>query len=389
MDIKKKSLEKHFEWNGKIEVISRASIKNREELSLAYTPGVAEACLAIKENPALSYKLTRRNNLVAVITDGTAVLGLGDIGPEASMPVMEGKCALLKEFAGVDAIPICINSKDTDELVRTIYLISKSFGGINLEDISAPRCFEIEEKLNQICDIPVFHDDQHGTAIVVLGALINALKIVNKPIYSVKIVVLGAGAAGTAISNLLNHYGALNITVCDRKGIIHINREDLSDVSHKKTLALLLNSQKSGTVSDAMKDADVFIGVSGPNLLSIEDVKSMKKDPIIFSLANPTPEIDPKDAKSAGAVIIGTGRSDLNNQINNVLAFPGIFMGVIMVLNEGNINKKIIIDNNVKVAVAKALASLVDNPTPEKIIPAVFDDKVAETVAIAVKNTIK
>ncbi|MCI5765561.1 MAG: NADP-dependent malic enzyme, partial [Clostridiales bacterium] len=324
MDIRQESLKKHYEWNGKIEVINRCPINNREDLSLAYTPGVAEACMVIHNDYNKSYELTRRNNLVAVITDGTAILGLGDIGPEAGMPVMEGKCALFKAFADVDAFPICIRSKDVDELVRTIYLISGSFGGINLEDISAPRCFEVERKLKEICDIPVFHDDQHGTAIVVAAALINALKIVKKQIGDVKVVINGAGSAGIAIGKHLLNLGVKHLTMVDRFGIICKGMPDLNS-AHAEIAEVTNLEHKMGTLADAMKGADVFIGVSAPNIVTEEMVKSMAADSIMFPMANPTPEIMPDKAKAAGARIVGTGRSDFPNQINNVLAFPGIF----------------------------------------------------------------
>jgi malate dehydrogenase (oxaloacetate-decarboxylating) len=383
MDIKKKSLEKHFEWNGKIEVISRASIKNKEELSLAYTPGVAEACLAIKENPALSYKLTRRNNLVAVITDGTAVLGLGDIGPEASMPVMEGKCALLKEFAGVDAIPICVNSKDTDELVRTIYLISKSFGGINLEDISAPRCFEIEERLNQICDIPVFHDDQHGTAIVASAALINAFKFTGRKIGESKIVINGAGAAGIAIAKQLLAINFGNVILCDINGAIYEGAEGLN--SAQEFMSKITNKNKEkGNLKDIIKSADVFIGVSRPNLVDEDMIKSMAKDPIVFPMANPVPEIMPELALKAGAKVVGSGRSDFKNQINNVLAFPGIFKGLLE-SSAKNVTEKM------KISAAFAIANIIKDEeiSADYIIPDPFDKRVVEAVSKAVIDEAK
>ena len=378
MDIREESLKKHYEWGGKIEVISRVSISDRKDLSLAYTPGVAEPCLAIKDDISKSYELTRRSNLVAVITDGTAVLGLGDIGPEAGMPVMEGKCALFKEFADVDAFPICIKSKDVDEIVRTVQLISGSFGGINLEDISAPRCFEIEKRLKDVCDIPIFHDDQHGTAIVVAAALINALKIVKKDIGKVNIVINGAGSAGIAIGKHLLNIGVKNLTMVDRFGIICRGDESLND-AHKEISLLTNKSLKKGTLKDAMIGADVFIGVSAPNIVSEEMIKSMAADAIVFPMANPTPEIMPDLAKKAGARVVGTGRSDFPNQINNVLAFPGIFRGALDC-------RASCINEEMKVATSYALASLIpeDELNEENIIPPALDKRVAKTVAEAV-----
>lgn len=380
MDIRKESLKKHYEWNGKIEVVSRVSISNSDDLSLAYTPGVAEPCLEIQKDYEKSFELTRRNNLVAVITDGTAVLGLGDIGPEAGMPVMEGKCALFKEFADVDAFPICVRSKDVDEIVNTIYLISGSFGGINLEDIAAPRCFEIEKKLKEKCDIPVFHDDQHGTAVIVAAGLLNALKIVEKNIETANIVVNGAGSAGIAITNHLFNMGAKNITLCDINGIICEGDDSLSEV-HKYMATITNREKKTGTLADAMKGADVFIGVSAPNIVSKEMVKSMAEKPVIFSMANPTPEIMPDVAKEAGAAVVGTGRSDFPNQINNVLAFPGIFRGALD-CRASEINEEM------KVAASYAIASLVgdDELTPEYILPQAFDKRIGKAVAKAVKE---
>ena len=378
MDIRQESLKKHYEWNGKIEVINRCPINNREDLSLAYTPGVAEACMVIHNDYNKSYELTRRNNLVAVITDGTAILGLGDIGPEAGMPVMEGKCALFKAFADVDAFPICIRSKDVDELVRTIYLISGSFGGINLEDISAPRCFEVERKLKEICDIPVFHDDQHGTAIVVAAALINALKIVKKQIGDVKVVINGAGSAGISIGKHLLNLGVKHLTMVDRFGIICKGMPDLNS-AHAEIAEVTNLEHKMGTLADAMKGADVFIGVSAPNIVTEEMVKSMAADSIMFPMANPTPEIMPDKAKAAGARIVGTGRSDFPNQINNVLAFPGIFRGALDC-------RASCINEEMKVATSIALANLIpeDELNEENIIASALDKSVAKAVAAAV-----
>ena len=378
MDIRQQSLKKHYEWKGKIEVISRAPILDRTDLSLAYTPGVAEPCLEIQKHPDKSFELTRRSNLVAVVTDGTAVLGLGDIGPEAGMPVMEGKCALFKTFADVDAFPLCIRSKDVDEIVRTVYLLSGSFGGINLEDISAPRCFEIEQKLKEICDIPVFHDDQHGTAIVVAAALLNALKVVGKHIDRVRVVINGAGSAGIAIGRHLLNMGVRHLTMVDRFGILCEGMEGLNP-AHEAIAKVTNRAHLSGTLADAMKDADVFIGVSAPGVVSEDMVRSMAKDAIVFPMANPTPEIMPDKALAAGARIVGTGRSDFPNQINNVLAFPGIFRGALDC-------RATCINEEMKVATSFALAALIpeDELSEQNIIPAALDGRVAPAVAAAV-----
>lgn len=383
MDLKEKALQKHYEWKGKIEVNSRTKVENSEDLSLAYTPGVAEPCLVINKDINKSYELTRRSNLVAVITDGTAVLGLGDIGPEAGMPVMEGKCVLFKEFADVDAFPLCVKSKDVDEIVDTIYNISGSFGGINLEDISAPRCFEIEKKLKEKCDIPVFHDDQHGTAIVVAAAMINALKVVNKQIDKIKVVINGAGSAGTAIGLHLMKMGVKNLIMVDKFGIICDGDESLSP-AHKE-LAKITNPQKQkGVLADALKGADVFIGVSAPNIVSPEMIRSMADGAITFPMANPVPEIMPDLAEKAGAAVVGTGRSDFKNQINNVLAFPGIFRGALDV-RASDINEEM------KVAASKAIASLIsdDELSADYIIPKAFDKRVGKAVAQAVAQAAK
>ncbi len=383
MDIRQESLKKHYEWNGKIEVISRAPINSREDLSLAYTPGVAEPCLEIHKDMNKSYDLTRRSNLVAVVTDGTAILGLGGIGPEAGMPVMEGKCALFKAFADVDAFPLCIKSKDVDEIVRTIYLLSGSFGGINLEDISAPRCFEIERKLKEICDIPIFHDDQHGTAIVVAAALINSLKLVKKEIGKAKVVINGAGSAGIAIGKHLMNIGVKNLTFCDRFGIVCEGDEN-NNPAQEEVAKVTNLEHKKGTLADALAGADVFIGVSAPNVVTPEMVKSMEKDSILFPMANPTPEIMPDVAKEAGARVVGTGRSDFPNQINNVLAFPGIFRGALDC-------RATCINEEMKVATSFALASLIpdDEITEENIIAPALDKRVAQVVAEAVIKTAK
>lgn len=380
MDIKEKSLQKHYEWNGKIEVISRCPVETREDMSLAYTPGVAEACLVIKDDVNKSFELTRRNNLVAVVTDGTAVLGLGDIGPEAGMPVMEGKCALFKKFADVDAFPLCIKSKDVDEIVRTVYLLSGSFGGINLEDIAAPRCFEIERKLKEVCDIPIFHDDQHGTAVVVLASVLNALRVVKKDIKNVKIVVNGLGAAGTAISKMLIAAGAQNMVLVDKRGVIDENDELLGE--ERQNLAKITNPEKvTGSLAEAIKHADVFVGVSAPNIVTEDMIRSMNTDPVVFAMANPTPEIMPDKAKAAGAKVVGTGRSDFPNQINNVLVFPGLFRGA---LDCGATS----ITEEMKLAAAYALANHIPENElgEENIIPSALDRSVAAEIAEAVKE---
>ena len=378
MDKKEFALKQHEAWAGKLEVVSRAKVETPEELSVAYTPGVAEPCLKIKDDVELSYTYTRRHNMVAVITDGTAVLGLGDIGPEAGMPVMEGKCVLFKEFGDVDAIPLCIRSKDVDEIVNTVKLLAGSFGGINLEDISAPRCFEIERKLKECCDIPVFHDDQHGTAIVVLSGIINGLKVTGKKKEECKVVVNGAGSAGIAITKLLLTYGFKNVTMCDINGIISKQSEKLT--SEQRKMAEVTNpEQKTGKLADALKGADVFLGVSAPNIVSQEMVASMNKDAIIFAMANPVPEIMPDKAKEAGAAVVGTGRSDYPNQINNVLAFPGVFRGALDVRASD-------INDEMKLAAAHAIAGLISDEerSPEYIIPSPFDKRVVKAVAEAV-----
>ncbi len=378
MDIKEQAVNKHYEWKGKIEVVSRTPIQNSEQLSTAYTPGVAAPCLIIKDDITKSFELTRRWNLVAVITDGTAVLGLGDIGPEAGMPVMEGKCALFKEFADVDAFPLCVKTKDVDELVQTIYNISGSFGGINLEDISAPRCFEVERKLKEKCDIPVFHDDQHGTAIVVTAALLNALKVVKKSIDTVRVVINGAGSAGIAIGKHLLSVGVKNLTMVDRFGIICEGMEGLNP-AHQEMSLLTNRDKKMGNLADAMKGADVFIGVSAPGIVSEEMIKSMNEGAVVFPMANPVPEIMPDLALKAGAAVVGTGRSDFPNQINNVLAFPGIFRGALDV-RASDINEEM------KLAASYAIASLVSDEelTAEYILPKAFDRRVGPAVAAAV-----
>ncbi len=377
MDYPKESLRLHGEWRGKIEMVARVPVKTKDDLSLAYTPGVAQPCLEIQKDLSKSYELTRRWNTAAVITDGSAVLGLGDIGPEAGMPVMEGKCVLFKAFGDVDAFPICVKTKDVDEFVETVYNISGSFGGINLEDIAAPRCFEIERKLKEKCDIPIFHDDQHGTAVITLAGLTNALKVVGKKKEDVKIVTSGAGAAAIAITKLLLSAGFRDITMCDRKGAIYQGREGLNWIKTEMAEATNL-SRKAGTLADMLVGADVFIGVSAPNTVTTEMVKTMNKDAIIFACANPTPEIFPDAAKAGGARVISTGRSDYPNQINNVLAFPGIFRGAFDV-RASDINEEM------KVAAAEALAGLVgDELSEDYIIPAAFDPRVGPAVAKAV-----
>jgi len=378
MNYSEESLKKHYEWNGKIEITCRAPLETSEDLSLAYTPGVAEPCLEIQKDVSKSYDLTRRSNLVAVVTDGTAVLGLGDIGPEAGMPVMEGKCALFKAFGGVDAVPICIRSKEVDDIVNTVRLTAGSFGGINLEDISAPRCFEIEKKLKECCDIPVFHDDQHGTAVVTLAAVLNALKLTGRKLDEVRVVTSGAGAAGIAIIRLLISMGLKDVVLCDRNGAIYKGRDGLN--KQKEEMAEITNKQmRKCSLADVIKGADVFIGVSSPGCVTPEMVKSMAPDPILFPMANPTPEIMPEDAKKAGAADDGTGRSDYPNQINNVLAFPGIFRGALDVRASD-------INDAMKIAAAKAISGFVtdDKLSAEYIIPSALDRNVAQAVAEAV-----
>ena len=378
MNYAEESLKMHYNLKGKIEVAARAAVDSKEALSLAYTPGVAEPCLEIQKNPDKSFDLTRRWNTVAVVTDGTAVLGLGDIGPEAGMPVMEGKCVLFKAFGDVDAIPLCVRSKDVDDIVKTVSLLAGSFGGINLEDISAPRCFEIEEKLKKCCDIPIFHDDQHGTAVITLAGLLNALKVVGKKLNEVKIVTSGAGAAGIAIIKLLMSMGLKNVIMTDRQGAIYEGREGLNDI--KKEMAKITNSaRQKGTLAEVIKDADVFIGVSAPKTLTADMVKTMAKDPIIFACANPTPEIFPEEAKAAGAAVISTGRSDYPNQVNNVLCFPALFRGALDVRASE-------INDEMKVAAAHAIADLVspDELNAEYILPQPFDPRIKDAVAAAV-----
>ena len=383
MDIKEKALKQHEEWQGKIEVTSRAKLETPEDLSIAYTPGVAEPCLKISEDTDLSYKYTRRGNMVAVVTDGTAVLGLGDIGPEAGMPVMEGKCVLFKAFGGVDAFPLCVRSKDVDEIVNTIALLAGSFGGVNLEDISAPRCFEIEKKLKERCDIPIFHDDQHGTAVVTAAAMLNALKVTGRKLEDIRVVTSGAGAAGIVIIKLLVSLGLKDVIMCDRKGAIYEGREGLN--AEKEEMAKISNREmRKGSLAEVLKGADVFIGVSAPGTVTLEMVKTMAPNPILFPMANPVPEIMPDLAKEAGAAVVGTGRSDFPNQINNVLAFPGIFRGALDVRAKD-------INDEMKVAAAYAIADLIDEKdlNADYIIPNPFDKRVAPAVAKAVAEAAK
>ncbi len=380
MDTREIALDMHRKWQGKIEIKSRAKVENRDDLSIAYTPGVAQPCLEIAKDKDLSYVYTRRSNMVAVVTDGSAVLGLGDIGPEAAMPVMEGKCVLFKTFAGVDAFPLCIRSKDVDEIVSTVRLLAGSFGGINLEDISAPRCFEIERKLRECCDIPVFHDDQHGTAVVTAAAVINAVRLTGRDLTGMKTVISGAGAAGTAIMKLLLKLGMQDIILCDRKGAIYRGREGLN--SEKEEIADISNpNNEKGSLADVIKGADMFIGVSAPGTVTGEMVKTMAKDPVLFPMANPLPEIMPDEAKAAGAAIVGTGRSDFPNQINNVLAFPGIFRGALDV-RASQINEEM------KIAAAYAIADVIgpDELNADYIMPDPFDKRIAESVAKAVSR---
>lgn len=378
MDYASESLRLHYKWQGKLDIVNKVPVECREDLSLAYTPGVAQPCIEINKNVDLSYELTGRGNTIAVVTDGTAVLGLGDIGPEAGMPVMEGKCVLFKAFGGVNAVPLCIRSKDVDDIVKTVTLLAGSFGGINLEDISAPRCFEIEKRLKETCDIPIFHDDQHGTAVVVLAAMLNALKVVGKRIENIKVVTSGAGAAGIAVIKLLQAMGLKNVILCDSKGAIYKGREGLNP--YKREMAEISNSNmEKGTLGEVIKGADVFIGVSVPGTVTEAMVRSMAKDPILFPMANPIPEIMPDEARRGGAAVIGTGRSDFPNQINNVIAFPGIFRGALDVRASD-------INDAMKIAAAKAIASLVsdDELAPDYILPQAFDPCVRGAVASAV-----
>ena len=378
MTIQEESLQLHYDKKGKIEVVPTVAVEDSRDLSLAYTPGVAEPCLRIQENPELSFSLTRRWNLVAVVTDGSAVLGLGDIGPEAGMPVMEGKCVLFKAFGDVDAFPLCVKSQDVDDIVNTVRLISGSFGGVNLEDIAAPRCFEIERKLKECCDIPIFHDDQHGTAVVATAAMLNALRVVGKSISDISVVLNGAGAAGVAIAKMLLKAGVKHLLLCDRKGILSPGRSDLN--AAKAEMAQLTNPQgKSGTLADALKGADVFLGVSAPGCVTQEMVRSMAENPILFPMANPVPEIMPEEAIAAGAAVVGTGRSDFANQINNVLVFPGIFRGALDVRARD-------INDEMKMAAAEAIASLISEEelSADYVIPAAFDKRVGPAVAKAV-----
>ena len=384
MDYAKESLKKHYEWRGKLEVTPRAAVDTSEALSLAYTPGVAEPCLEIQKDINKSYELTRRWNTVAVVTDGTAVLGLGDIGPEAGMPVMEGKCVLFKAFGGVDAIPLCIRSKDVDTIVETVALLAGSFGGVNLEDISAPRCFEIERKLKERCDIPIFHDDQHGTAVITLAGLTNALKIVGKKMEDIRIVVNGAGSAAIAITKLLISAGARDVTLCDRKGAIYEGRKEGMNPVKEEMSKITNPEKKAGSLADMMVGADVFIGVSAPGVVTTDMIRTMNRDAIVFACANPTPEIFPDDAKAGGARIVSTGRSDFPNQINNVLAFPGIFRGALDARASD-------INDAMKIAASRALAELISDEDLNEnyIIPAAFDPRVKDSVAKAVYEAAK
>lgn len=378
MDYMERSLEMHYKWGGKLDYVAKMPVKNKEDLSIAYTPGVARPCEVIRDDPEKSYELTGRKNLVAVITDGSAVLGLGDIGPEAAMPVMEGKCVLFKALGGVDAVPLCLRTKDVDEFVKAVSLLLGSFGGVNLEDISAPRCFEIERRLKEISDIPIFHDDQHGTAVVTMAAMLNALKVVGKDLRDIRVVTCGAGAAGIAIIKLLISVGLQDVIMCDRKGAIYKGREGLN--ASKEEIAELTNKRLlKGSLADAMAGADIFIGVSAPNTVTVDMVRNMAEKPILFPMANPTPEIMPDLAEKAGAAVVGTGRSDFKNQINNVMAFPGIFRGALDVRASE-------INDEMKIAAAYALAGLVADSelSSDYILPAAFDERVVPTVAAAV-----